>query len=757
MIGNTLAHYTIVEKIGAGGMGEVYRAEDTRLKRQVALKVLPPEMAANPERLARFQREAEAVAALDHPSIVTIYSIDESDGTRFLTMELIQGQTLDRVIPEGGMSVADLFDVSIPLTDALAAAHLQGITHRDVKPANVMITDDDRVKVLDFGLAKLGDPSLVNGEETVEATHLRTREDVLLGTASYMSPEQAEGRAVDARSDVFSLGIVLFEMATGRRPFQGDSAMRVLSSILRDPVPRASESRPDLPAGLDGLLGRCLDKDPDARFASARELRDALQQLRSSTVLTHGAGAAEATADRSIAVLAFANMSADPENEFFSDGVSEEIINSLTRVPGLRVAGRTSAFSFKGKNTDLRTIGRRLGVDTVLEGSVRKAGDRLRIAAQLVNVEDGYHLWSERYDRKLDDVFEIQDEIAVAIATRLERTLMDASERRAAPARTDDVEAYELCVKGRALIYQRGLAITKGMECLRQALTRDPDYALAHAWLATAHVLVGHYGMASPHEEFAKARAAATRALELDPDQPDAHCAVAAIAVCHDWNWDEARRYFQRALKLDAGNTQARVWYSLWWLWGIAGRPEDSLSEGRRARELDPLSAYAASSHAWALSAAGRHEEAVEASREAMELDPESVVALWAHAHTCLWSGRRKEAIDVGEQGLRASGRSPWHMMVLAFAYSSAGRKDDARALYDEFRARARREYVQPTCLAGAALASGDRDDALASIARAYEERDALLSLVRAWPDFEPLRQEAAYRRVLERMRLAVS
>jgi len=454
LIGKTLAHYQIIDLIGAGGMGEVYRARDTRLDRDVALKVLPADVAANPARLERFRREAKIVAGLSHPHIVTLFSVEEDAGVHFLTMELVEGQSLVDALPEEGLPLAKVLDIGIAVADALAAAHGRGVVHRDLKPGNVRLTRDGYAKVLDFGLAKLSEKSDPSELSFTQAATLTT-EGAVIGTVPYMSPEQLRGQRVDHRSDIFSLGILLYEISTGRRPFSGATTSDTMSSILRDTPRPLVQVKPDLPQELGRIVERCLEKDPGDRYQSAEDIRNELREVRRSVesgtariaaprrprwwgaiavaavvvaaialfVLTgrdRGRPKQAPTAgDRTIAVLPFVNMSPEPDQEYFSDGISEELLNLLSKVGGLRVAARTSSFSFKGQNIEIPEIAKRLAVAYVLEGSVRRSGDQVRVTAQLIQASDGFHVWSETYERRFDDIFAIQDEIAADVVKHL--------------------------------------------------------------------------------------------------------------------------------------------------------------------------------------------------------------------------------------------------------------------------------------------------------------------------------------------------
>ena len=448
--GTRLGAYEIVALLGAGGMGEVYRAHDPRLGRDVAIKVLPAAFSADPERLRRFEQEARAVAALSHANIVTIHSVEEADGNRFITMELVEGEPLSNLIQPGGLPPDRLVAVAIPLADALAAAHAKGITHRDLKPANIMVGPDCRVTVLDFGLAKLQVSAPGAGAATALPTADLTREGRIVGTVAYMSPEQAEGKPIDHRSDLFSLGVILYEMATGRRPFTGETSMSIMSSILRDTPPSITDLKGTLPRELGRIIRRALTKDAERRYQTAKDLRNELEDLKreiESRPVVPVIPPRPAERVASIAVMPFTDMSAAKDQDWFCDGIAEEILNALTPLKGLRVAARTSAFSFKGKGDDLRTIGEKLSVTTVLEGSVRRAGDRVRITVQLGDVQNGFQLWSERFDRELKDIFDLQDEIAKAIAERLRVTFAGEKDRLVERA-TANVEAYQLYPEG---------------------------------------------------------------------------------------------------------------------------------------------------------------------------------------------------------------------------------------------------------------------------------------------------------------------
>ena len=730
MIGRQLGSCRVDSLLGAGGMGEVYRARDTKLNRDVALKILPAAFAADTNRLARFRREARAVAALNHPNIVTIFSIEEHDGVPFMTMELIEGCTLDQAIPQDGLSLARFFDVAMALADALSAAHRKQIIHRDLKPANVMVTEDGHVKVLDFGLARAVDAD--GGLAKDDATDLAiTRAGVIVGTMPYMSPEQIAAQPVDHRTDLFSLGIMLYELATGERPFRGNSASSLMACILRDRPAPVRDRRSDVPDDVSRLIDTCLEKEPGDRIQTAREILDELKACRrawetkaerSSRLAARESITGPAERATSIAVLAFSDMSAAKDQDWFCDGIAEEILNALTTLKGLRVAARTSAFSFKGKSEDLRTIGEKLNVTTVLEGSVRRAGDRVRITVQLSEVANGFQLWSERYDREVKDIFDVQDEIAKAVAERLRVTLV-AGDRLVEQA-TTNMEAYELYLKGRALIDRRGASVPAGLELLEKAVRLDPRYSLAWAGIADALTVLAYSGAARGSESKAQAMAAARRSIELDPESAAGHTALACATLLYENNRAMAKQEFERALELSPGYGMGRCWYALFYCQWARGDFEQGIAEARRALDSDPLSAYITMNLGGCLLTAGRLDEAIETCQRAIQLDHESFVARWALGIALGMSGRFESAVSTLETAARMSGRHALALVALAAVFGKWGKRPEASALHRELTDRASRGYVSATHLALTAEAAGQHEEAMAFVRRAWDERD---------------------------------
>src|SRR5215469_16882932 len=606
--GVRIGPYEIVALLGTGGMGEVYKARDTRLHRVIALKTLPAEKMAEADR-KRLLAEAQAASRLNHPNIVTIHDISEENGVCFIAMEYVAGVTLESLIDGEGLPLKDAMKYAGEIADALATAHGAGIIHRDLKPANIIVGENGRIKLLDFGLAKLSEPAHTN-----QTVSLNTAPGIIIGTAAYMSPEQVEGRVLDARSDIFSFGLVLYEMLCGQRAFHGDSWISTLAAILHDEPRPLRELRAEIPLSIEQQVARCLHKDPAQRFQTMAEVRQGLAEAASSTVVPQMITRQETA---SIAVLPFANLSADKENEYFSEGLAEEIINVLARVPELRVIARTSAFAFRGKEQDLRTIGDRLRVGTILEGSVRRAGNRIRVTAQLIHVADESHLWSERYDREMTDIFAIQDDISMAIANALKIKL-------AAPRhRAGNVEAYQNHLKG-LYWYQRynQESLAKAKEFFEQTLAHDPTYAPAYAGLAVFYYGLGALSIKRMTEMAPLAKSAAQKALAIDPSLSEAHCVLGLITGAVEYDWKAAERHFQAAMAVDPVHPLVRVRFALYFLTPMR-RFEEAVMQYRRALETDPLSMMVHFGLAHALYCDRRYDDAIEHSARAVELFPD--------------------------------------------------------------------------------------------------------------------------------------
>lgn len=644
--GSRLGPFEIVAPLGAGGMGEVYRARDTRLGRDVAIKVLPEEFAQDGDRLRRFQQEARSIAALNHPHICQLHDV----GPGYLVLEYVDG-----AVPRGPIAVDDALRLARQIASALGAAHERGILHRDLKPSNVLVTrasasSEPAVKLLDFGIAKLMADADGYEQET------RTSEGAIVGTLAYMSPEQAEGRPIDARSDIFSFGTLMYELLSGRRPFAGATPSQVLSALLRGEPPALDTS-----PGVERVVRKCLALRPADRFQSMAEVRAALD-------------AAASPADRapSIAVLPFVNMSRDADDEYFSDGLAEEIINALAQIAGLKVIARTSAFAFKGQNVDVRRIADALDVTSVLEGSVRKAGNRIRVTAQLIAAADGSHLWSQRYDRELEDVFAVQDEIAVAIAGALEVKLA-----RRPRAHVPDMAAYEAYLKGRhywAKLTPEALAQSRA--CFERAVAIDPQFAAAHSDLGEHFFALAANGIVPAPEAIPLARKGLLAALEVDPALPEAHALLGAIAFHHDYDADEAARRFRSALALEPTPPRIR------WMYGqylhSFGRIGEAVEQLELALRGDPLHLLCRAHLSSVLHEAGRHEEGVAQIGSVLEIDPDYGVANWYLAVFHVLDGRVAEARVPAE---RAHDLRPWDTLSKGLRAGIVAREGDtARA-----------------------------------------------------------------------------
>ena len=733
LVGRTIGHHLVLERLGEGGMGAVYKARDLRLGRVVALKVISSDRILATDR-KRFVREAQTASALNHPNIVTIYAIDADAGVDYIAMEYVPRGTLADLMASGALPTRRALALAVQVTDALAAAHAAHVVHRDLKPSNIMLADDDRVKVVDFGLAKLADATAA--AETVEAI---TASHAIVGTVPYMSPEQAEGRPVDARSDLFSLGTILYEMLSGRRPFAGDTVAGTLAAILRD----APAAIPAVAPEVARLVERCLHKDPAQRFQSASELKSAIE----ACVAPQGGS------DRpSVAVLPFTNMSGAKEDDYLCEGLAEEIINALTRIAGLRVVARTSAFSVARMGLDVREAGARLGVRTILEGSVRRAGSRVRVTAQLVTTSDGTHLWSERYDRELTDVLALEDEIATAIATRL-RVEFERDERvRVRPP--VDVEAHEAYLEGR-YYFARGTpeALAQAKACYERAIARDPNSALAHDSLAELYWFLGFFGGVVPRDAFSLSTWHALRALELDGTLAQTHALLGMLRKELDYNWPEVDRELGRALELNPESPLVRLRYALSGLMPH-GRVEAAMAEMEYVVHSDPLSLFAR----WWLGVmaflANLPERSAEEGRHMIALDNTHFLGHWMLGIGLVESGARREGMAALDRAHALSGGSPFTLGFLAYGSARAGCADDTRRLLESAERVATANYVPPSTFALGYIGLDEWDSAFEWMDRAVEARDPLIMPIRTYPFLDPVRGDARYGALLRKMNL---
>ena len=753
--GTRFASYELGPLLGSGGMGEVYRAKDLRLGRPVAIKVLRAESVANPERLARFEQEARTASALNHPNVVTIYDIGKVDETPFIAMEFVEGRTLRDLLEQGAFPIPRLLHYSTQIAEALAKAHAAGIVHRDLKPENLMVTSDGLVKILDFGLAKL--TPAVSHVTAGTGNDAQTAVGILLGTVQYMSPEQARAPSVDHRSDQFTFGMILYEMATGRRAFPRDSVSGTLAAIMfEEPVP-AVELNPAVPEGLQRVIATCLQKDPQRRFPTTGDLARALSALRgqpgafvsqADTLLR--LDVAPPSQQPSVAVLPFADLSPRKDQEYFCDGMAEELINALTQIPALRVVSRTSSFQFKGKSDDARTIGHRLGVRTLLEGSVRTAGERMRIGARLTNAADGYQLWSSQYDREMKDVFAVQDEIAGSILAALRVTLIKADDAPLVQAHQGAPEVYRLYLKGRHEWNKRTEeGLLRSLEYFQEAIDQDPAYARAHAALADSYVLLGVYGIRPPSEVMPKAKATASRALEEAAEAPGqgpvntglaaVHAALGCVKAVYDWSWAEAESHFRLAIESDATYPTAHQWYAMNCLVPMR-RFEEATREIRVAQERDPLSPAIQASLGLVHYYAGRLGDAASALEKTLETDAGFAMAHFFLGQTYMRMERSDDALAALGNASRLSPSSAEFRAGLGNACALASHRDRARLILDELKDRRRQRYVSAALIAEVHVGLGETDEALSWLAEAERERSPELCWIGVRPAFIPLR-----------------
>ncbi|MBI1803429.1 MAG: protein kinase [Ignavibacteria bacterium] len=777
MIGQTISHYKILEKLGEGGMGIVYKAHDEKLDRMVALKFLPATVVSSQDEAVRFEREAKAISALNHPGIATIHDIDETDGKKFLVLEYISGGTLKSKLKklksdDKEFTVAEVIDYGIQMAEGLGHAHRHQIVHRDVKSDNVMLTEEGKVKITDFGLAKLR-----------STTHL-TRTGSTIGTLAYMAPEQLRGEEIDHRADLFSLGVVLYEMATSRLPFRGEHEAALTYSIANeDPAPVKS-LRPNLPPVLEQVITKCLQKDRALRYQSADEIVADLRTLQHETTgtvktvvvkqqsklqwmiasalvvvvavalyLLMPSSHPTSTNSKTIAVLPFVNMSGDPQDEYFSDGMTEDILTQLSKIADLKVISRTSVMKYKHTEKSIREIGNDLNAGVVLEGSVRRAENQIRITAQLIDASTDEHLWAESYDKEFKQIFAVQSDVAQRVADALKIQLMGDEKRSVEKEATQNLEAYNLYLKGRYFLGKRTEdGLKKAIEFFQQAVEKDTAYAIAYAGLADSYTLLALLEFLPPREAFPKAKAAAEKAIMIDPSIAEAHASLGVVRFQYDWDWPAAEQEYTRAIALKKNYGTAHHYYADF-LKGM-GRFDQALSEIKKAQELDPLSLAINTGLGHVLYLSRHYDQAIEQYRRTLEMDPNFLQARLWFGRPYLQKKMYKEAISELQAAVQLSGNSTIACAMLGHAYAAAGNKKEALKMLDELTKRSEHQYVPSYWIGMIYIGFGDKDKAFAWLDKAYDERSAWLAWLKVEPRFDTLRSDQRFTTLLKKMGL---
>ena len=754
--GAHLGPYEILTPLGAGGMGEVYRAKDTRLGRNVAIKVLPEHLADDQAALARFEREAKAVAALSHPNILAVHDVGTDQGVFFVVIELLEGETLRERLRGSALPWRKAMEIGAAIADGMAAAHAKGIYHRDLKPENVFVTSDRVVKILDFGLARVDRLTFPEDGVLGPTQTLETKPGAVMGTTAYMSPEQVRGQRADARSDIFSFGCVLLEMVTGERTFARDTPADTMAAILNEEPPEIALTGKGMPPELGRVIRHCLEKKPEERFQSARDLAFDLRSMESDSrglTALPGSGAPRSQATM-LAVLPFEDMSPEPQ-EWFSDGMTEEMIAQLGRLQPkkLGVIARTSAMRYKGTDKGIDQIGRELGVDYILEGSVRRATDRVRITASLIQVSDQTQLWAAPFQGEPTDVFALQADVAERIARSLAVELLPDEQAALARPPTTDLAAHEAYLKGR---YHWNKRTEKGfrraIDYFRQAINHDPAYALAHAGIAESYVVLPGWSILRPNEAYPEAKKAAAEALQIDDALGEAHATLACIAWDYEWDWSAAEREFEAAIGLNPGYATAHQWYAEYL--ASMGRHEEAIVEIGRARELDPLSLIINAVGGGLYYYAREHDQAIDHCRRALELDPGFPAARLFLSWAYEGKGMYDEAVAELQQASAHGGARGVILGCLGYAYAVAGHNEQAEAVLDELQEFAKREYVGADWIALIYIGLGAKDQAFAWLDQACGGRASGLLFLNVDARYDSLRDDSRFDDLLRRIGL---
>jgi eukaryotic-like serine/threonine-protein kinase len=801
--GTFLGRYEIRSPLGAGGMGEIYLAWDTQLERTVALKILPAEVAFDQRRMRRFIQEAKAVSALNHPNILTIYEIGQAGSAHFIATEFIDGETLRTSLASSTrMEFGQVLHIANQVASAVAAAHATGIVHRDIKPENIMLRRDGYVKVLDFGLAKL--TAKCAGRSTVDSdasTLIETEPGVLIGTAPYMSPEQARGLELDTRTDIFSIGVVLYEMVAGRRPFEGATISDLMVSILERKPAALATYRRAIPETLEWIVSKAMRKDREERYQTAKDMAIDLRSLEQRLEIDaevrgskrSGTGGGSASADNgvraaaqsvkrpgqisdlsrtettvrkrrsrqvidSLAILPLVNASGDPNAEYLSDGITESIINSLSQIPKLRVMARSTVFRYKAREVDPQTVARELGVRAVLTGRALQLGDSIVIGIELVDAADGSQLWGEQYRRNFSDIFALQEEISREISEKLLLKLTVDEKKRLTKRYTENTEAYHLYLKGR--YYENKFfneaPIRRAIECFQQAIDCNPTYALAYAGLADCYIRLSHFNITPSKDGFAKARAAVMKALEIDDTLAEAHTSLARIKSTFDWDFPAAEEEYKRAIEINPNYATAHHSYGRHLM--MMGRFDQAAVEIRRASELDPLSLIINADLSAPLFFARQYDRATDSLVKTLEMDPNFALAHGRLGLAYQHMGMYEEAIAEYQRVIELSGSradNPAMLAALAGAYAVSGRKDQARDILHRLKEQSQREYVSPCDIAEIHAALGEKDHAFEWLEKAYEARSSDLRFLKVSQLMDSLRLDPRFQDLLRRVGFA--